>query len=360
MQPVAAGNRGRVRARRLLVRHLDLGRHGLAFIAVLTAGLQLAAAAAVAGYAGYDRVWRVAGHFSWPWLLVVPAALALSFAGYYLAYQGVHATSQTRQLPWRHLRALVASSFCGLLAHGGTSLDGAALKAAGVAGEERPVSLVALAALEQGGLAVLGLLGAAAAVAAGLREPPNDLTLPWLIAPIPGFLVATAVARWWTRRTRENRGWRRPVDVFLRSVLLVGDLCLHPRRNGPAFAGIVVFWAADAAALWLALAAFAVRANPAVIAVAFATGTVVSRRGGYLGGAGLLMLILPFALWASGVPLDQAVPGVFVYRVLSVWLPAPFSAAALPTLRELRGGRARRLAATPAPTAAGPRTFVGR
>lgn len=301
----------------------------------VTALLQLAAGAGMSSYAGFGKVWQAAGAFSWPWLLLVPVAQAVSFAGYYAAYHGVHAASDQARLPHRHLRAVVASSFCGLLAHGGTSLDGAALRAAGVPDEERPVLMVALAALEQGGLAVVGLLGAAVAVATGLAKPPLGLTVPWLVAPIPGFLLAGEVARWYARRPRRERGWLRPVGVFLRSVLLVRDLCLHPRRNGPAFAGIVLFWAADAAALWTALAAFGVRASPAAVAVAYATGTVVSRRGGYLGGAGLLMLVLPFALWACGVPLAAAVLSVFAYRILTVWLPAPFSIAVLPTLREL-------------------------
>lgn len=52
-------------------------------------------------------------------------------------------------------------------------------------------------------------------------------------------------------------------------------------------------------------------------------------------GHRLLALVLPLTIWYSDAPPAVAVVGVFVYRVLALWLPMPVSLAALPTLRAM-------------------------
>jgi hypothetical protein len=71
---------------------------------------------------------------------------------------------------------------------------------------------------------------------------------------------------------------------------------------------------------------------------------VFTRRSIPLAGAGMLAVILPVTIWCSGAPLAVAVPGVFAYHVLTLWLPTPLSLATLRTLRELmaRPGSARK------------------
>jgi hypothetical protein len=76
--------------------------------------------------------------------------------------------------------------------------------------------------------------------------------------------------------------------------------------------------------------------NPAALFVGFATGMIFTRRTGPLGGAGLLMLILPVTLWHSGAPMATAVGAVFTCRILAFWSPLPFALAGLPTLRRMR------------------------
>jgi hypothetical protein len=71
---------------------------------------------------------------------------------------------------------------------------------------------------------------------------------------------------------------------------------------------------------------------------------IFTRRAAPLAGAGILALVLPVTLWVSGAPLAIAISGIFVYRILSLWLPLPFALASLPELRQLGpravGGRA--------------------
>jgi hypothetical protein len=62
---------------------------------------------------------------------------------------------------------------------------------------------------------------------------------------------------------------------------------------------------------------------------------VFTRRTGPLAGAGVLALVLPLTIWASGAPLAVAIVGVFAYRLLALLLPMPVSLATLPTLREM-------------------------
>jgi hypothetical protein len=73
----------------------------------------------------------------------------------------------------------------------------------------------------------------------------------------------------------------------------------------------------------------------AALIVGYGTGMVFTRRTGPLGGAGVLVLVLPPALWYSGAPLAAAVAGVFIYQVLFLWLPMPAALALLPTLRAM-------------------------
>ena len=109
----------------------------------------------------------------------------------------------------------------------------------------------------------------------------------------------------------------------------------HPRRWGVALLGMALFWVADALAVWAGLATFGFQMNAAALFIGFGTGMVFTRRTGPLAGAGVLALVLPVTIWYSGAPLAAAVVGVFAYRVLSLWLPMPFSLGALPTLRAM-------------------------
>ncbi len=110
---------------------------------------------------------------------------------------------------------------------------------------------------------------------------------------------------------------------------------VQPRQFAIPLAGMALFWAADAFAAWSGMAMFGFKMNAASMFVGFATGMVFTRRTGPLAGAGVLALCLSLTIWYSGAPLAVAVVGIFVYRVLALWLPMPASLALLPTLRRM-------------------------
>jgi uncharacterized membrane protein YbhN (UPF0104 family) len=140
-------------------------------------------------------------------------------------------------------------------------------------------------------------------------------------------------------RLRAGRGWREAARVFLESVACIRDFFQRPGEHGATLVGMTAFWVGDALAMWAALAAFGFRMDIAALIVGYATGTIFSRRVAPLGGAGVLVLILPTTIWYSGAPFAAAVCAVAVYRLATFWLPAGPAYAQLPSLQSLERRR---------------------
>ena len=241
------------------------------------------------------------------------------------------------------LRTIVTVDFGGFLSGIGGTLDRYALENAGASQNEAKSRACALAGLELGVLALGGTATAIAVLALGSSVPPPSFTVPWAVIPVPGFLIAFWLARRYRFRFQGRPGWRGSVGTFLESIYLIRVMFASPRRYGLAVAGMALFWAADAFAVWAGMAAFGFQMEAAALFVGYATGMVFTRRTGPLGGSGVLILCLPLTLWGSGAPLAVAVVGVFAYRTLAMWLPMPACLALLPEVREI-GQRHARLA----------------
>jgi uncharacterized membrane protein YbhN (UPF0104 family) len=59
----------------------------------------------------------------------------------------------------------------------------------------------------------------------------------------------------------------------------------------------------------------------------------LSRRTLPFGGAGAVELLLPLALWGTGISLSAAVLAVFTYRIFNFWLPLLPAALGMRSLR---------------------------
>jgi uncharacterized membrane protein YbhN (UPF0104 family) len=165
-------------------------RHGaeLALLVALAALLELAAGVGLAYVAGFSQVRAVVGDVHWGWLGVLAGALVVSFAGYFLAYQGIFRVEGGPRLPRRQMHAVVAAGFGGLLAHGWGALDKKALKVAGADEHDAKARATGLAGLE---LAVLALGGCGAAIAVlvpGLGAP--------LAAAVAGVFAYRILVLW--------------------------------------------------------------------------------------------------------------------------------------------------------------------
>jgi hypothetical protein len=361
----AAGRRGsRLRWRPLPGDLID--RRGAALVPpiLLAVGLNIAAVAGLADIAGFHAVYTSLTWIQWPWLCAVPAALAMSAIGYYFAYRSIYATEGGYELSRRQLTAVVAAGFGGLFSTGGIRPDGLVLQADGASRREAMVRVTTLTGMEQGMLALYGCAASIAWLCLGRAGVPLDVTLPWAVIPLPAFAAAFWLASRYRTRLAGPTGWRARLSVFLNAVLLIRTLFAHPVRHRGAIAGMALFWAGDALAVWSALAAFGLLMNGAALIVGYCTGMVFTRRIAPLAGAGMLTLILPLTIWASGAPLATAITGVAAYRMLCFWLPLPSALASLPVLRETtrqardnQAGRARQ-APPISGAAAGPRPTI--
>lgn len=309
----------------------------ISLLVCLAFALELAAGTGLAYIAGFASVQQVLPHFwtDWTWLAGVAGSLAVSFYGYYLAYDGIFSVDGGPEVSGPRMRAIVAAGFGGFLSHGGPALDAYALEGAGASKRDASVRVTGLAGLEHGVLAIVVVPAAIVVLATGRGAPPPDFTLPWAIIPVPGFLLAFWLAERYRERLGGRPGLRGKAAVFLDSIHLVRALFLAPGKDWPAVPGMALFWVTDMLAAWLGLAAFGYRMNAATFIVAMGTGMVFTRRTGPLAGAGVLALVLPLTLWYSGAPLAVATVGIFSYRILTLALPLPFALAALPGLRAM-------------------------
>jgi hypothetical protein len=313
-----------------------IDRRGAALVPpiALAVGLNIAAVAGLAGIAGFRAVYSSLASIAWPWLCAVPAALALSAIGYYFAYRSIYAAEGGYQLTRRQLTAVVAAGFGGLFSTGGIRPDGLVLQADGASRREAMVRVTTLGGMEQGMLALYGCAASIAWLGLSLPGVSLDVTLPWVVIPVPAFAAAFWLASRYRARLAGRAGWRARLSVLLEAVLLIRTLFAHPVRHRGAIGGMALFWAGDALAVWSGLAAFGLVMNGAAFIVGYCTGMVFTRRIAPLAGAGMLALILPLAIWASGAPLATAITGVAVYRLLCFWLPLPSALAHLSALRE--------------------------
>jgi hypothetical protein len=342
---------------------LDRRRREIGFLIGLSAVLELAAGVGLAYVAGFAAVQHVLGGMleHWPWLLALAGSLVVSFAGYYFAYDGIFnlehgPLEHGPRLTARQMRVVVTAGFGGFLSHGGAGLDTHALTSAGCQKREASVRVWGLSGLEQGVLSLAACVAAIVLLVAGRNVPPLNFTLPWAVIPVPGFLLAFWLAERYRGRLCHRLGAAGKLGIFLDSIHLVRRLFLAPgRRHAGAVPGMALFWAADFFAAWCALAAFDLRMSVAGFIVGVATGMIFTRRAAPLAGAGILALVLPVTLWVSGAPLAIAISGIFVYRILSLWLPLPFALASLPELRQLGGRTVGRLAPDGGSTADGQR-----
>ncbi len=190
----AAGRRGPHLPWRSLPGTL-IGRRGAALAPpiLLAAGLNVAAVAGLADIAGFHAVYASLTRIQWPWLCAVPAALAMSAIGYYLAYRRIYAAEGGYALTRRQLTAMVAAGFSGLFSAGGIRPDGLVLQASGASRREAMVRVTTLAGMEQAMLAAYGCAASIAWLCLGRAGVPVDFTLP-------------RSSR--SRRSRRRSGWR--------------------------------------------------------------------------------------------------------------------------------------------------------
>lgn len=305
------------------------------------AALAMVTGVLVADAAGLSAVGRVTAHFHAGWLAVCVGAQVAGHIGYVLALRNVARVDGGPHIPFR-LSARTVVAGCGV--HGAANVSGGfgvdywALRRAGLERERAIARVACLGALELALLALAALASAIVLLAAGAHVQAA-VTWPWLLV-VPGVLAAA----WVTSPRRRDRmadssrgGWIRTAFAHaVAGLITLRSLGRQPRQHLPGLLGVALFCLGDIACLWAALNAFSVDVSLPALVLAYATGSVASRRSLPAGGAGLVELLMTFALVSVGVPLAAALAGVLLHRLVSFWLPIVPALALLPHGTRLR------------------------
>src|SRR5579884_3204223 len=233
--------------------HVDRRFPALAGLVVLAALLEVAAGTGMAYVAGFGAVGRAYAGFGWGWLPVAAGVTFAGFVGYWVAYQAIFRARAGGSLHLRSMTAVAAAGFGGFLSHG-SGLDLAALRAAGAHDRDARVRIWAMSGLEQGVLALGACAASIDVLLLGASRPNPSYTLPWAIAPLPGFVLAFWLAGRYAGRFRGRKGWLGQLGVFVDCVELVRHLFGRATGRDAAVLGMGLFWAGEAAAVWCGLA----------------------------------------------------------------------------------------------------------
>jgi uncharacterized membrane protein YbhN (UPF0104 family) len=312
--------------------HLERTRAESLVFVVGSTCIALGTLFAVAWYAGFGHVWARIHAVQPIWFLVALGAEAMAYVGYVLSYREVSRVEEGQEMPVRDALAAVAAGFGAFVAQGGFAVDLHAFRDTGITDREARVRVLGLGALEYALLAPATCIAAIALLVMGVAKPAPALTLPWAIAVPVGFAAAIwAVGH--RARFHGKTGWREQLAQGLDSIYVLR--CLFCRRQHLAAPiGTAVYWFGDIVCLWACLQAFT-HGTPdvGIILVGYATGYALSRRTLPFGGAGAVELLLPLAMWGTGISLSAAVLAVFTYRVFNFWLPLLPAALVLRSLK---------------------------
>ena len=319
-----------------LIRRWDKPKSLVATTAV-AAALFLGALAVMAAIAGWSSVAdRLDVGLSF-WFAVAFGAEVVAFPAYFFVYRSVAAIENGPRLSVVEALELVAVGFGAFLAKGGGTLDSTALQSEDGDDREGEVRVLALDALEHAPLAPAACAAAITLLAQGKRTPGLDFTIPWAVLVPVGAVLAWFGVRH-RRRFVGRDGWRGKLGNVLEAIAILFRLAQKWRSHWPAFAGATAYWAGDVVCLWASLQPFDAAPPIAGVILAHAVGYVLTRRTLPLAGAGIVEVLMPLTLVASGSPFAGAIAGVGVYRIFNLWLPLVPAVAVLPHLKKRHGG----------------------
>jgi uncharacterized membrane protein YbhN (UPF0104 family) len=320
---------------------LDLERRNF-LILVIAGSLALAAAMGLADAAGYGRLVDAVQDIVPTWFAVCFGSQVVAYLGYVLAVRDIARVDGGPLLSLRlSMRTVVAGFgvFAATHAAGGFSVDYWTFRRSGLRRREAVARVLALGALEYAVLAPAALVCAVVVLFGTGGHIQHAMTYPWL-AVAPGFLAALWVSspKRADRLSDPGNGGRvrRSFAHLVAGIVKLRFLLARPRLYGFGVVGVSLYWAGDIACLWAALKIYNTELSTPALILAYATGYVLTRRSLPAGGAGVVEVLMTFALVWVGVPLAPALLGVITYRVFNFWLPVIPALAALPAVRRMR------------------------
>jgi uncharacterized membrane protein YbhN (UPF0104 family) len=315
---------------------LDFERRRL-LVLIGAGALAIAAGLALADLAGYEALLRALQRLDPQWLAVCFAGQVVAYFGYILAVRDVACVEDGPTLPFGLTTRTVIAGFgvfAATQAAGGFVVDFWALRRSGVRRDEALRRVLTLGALEYAVLAPAAMVCAILLLLQPGHKVQDGMTWPWLLV-IPAALAAL----WFSQPKRRARLSRlrggRVVRSFAHGVAAVGTLrsLMTTPRHMLGVVGVSLYWAGDIATLWASLQVFGADISTTALVVAYASAYVLTRRSLPAGGAGIVEVLMTFALVWVGIKLAPALLAVVVYRLFNFWLPVVPALAALPGLR---------------------------
>lgn len=320
----------------------QMERHAIAMFLLTGAAVSVGTITAVMYVAGFGATWHSLLDANWKWLALAPIGIAVSHVGYMFAYREVARLGGGPEIDHGQLVALVASGFGPFNPRGGFASDATSLGDLGLDQEGVWLRVVMLAVLEYAVLAPAAF-GAALVMVLHHQRARAGLLPSWILGVPAGALVVLilAIVRW------RGRSLGKALDRLMHGIGTTISMLVSWPWGTLGWAGMVLYWAGEIAALGGCLAVFDPRRlSGAALILGYATGYALTRRTLPLAGAGPVEAIMPFALTWIYYPLPAAVLTVIAYRVFNLWLTMIPAAASLRHLRRQRPKRS--LAAAPA------------
>ncbi len=255
---------------------------------------------------------------NWLWALPVAAMAALTFVGAAVSLAGA-VPDRLRVGP--NLAAQLASAFASKLAPssvGGMALGVRFLQKSGV---DPAVAVSGVGLSVVGGFAVhltllaLFVVWAGSSAFGSINVP--DPTL-FLVAA-GGVLVAGVVAL--AIPALRHLLMRRLLPILRRSAGGIGDVMRRPDKLALLIGGSLLVTGGNIVALFIAIQAFGGSLPFAQVGAIYLAGAAVASAAPTPGGLGALEAALIAGLVAAGMENSAAVPSVFLYRLITFWLP---------------------------------------
>lgn len=292
---------------------------------MLASAIAAGAVLAIAYITHLDVIGRAFGDVDPGWIAVIGALELAAYAAYMLAYRAIAGIHGHAPLALPLVARVVVAGFGPFTIGGGFGIDRQVLHALHDDERSARVRVLALGVLEWVVLAPITCVVSIVLLATGARVM-GSLLWPWAVAVPVGF----AAGLWASvpQRSLPLLGRRRPewLGQALEGVDVLRRMLARPGSHPGAWAGALLYWAADIGAFYAGLATFGLDPGFGKVIVAYATGYAATRRSLPLGGAGVTEALMTYALYWVGEPLAPALAAVVAYRAFN------FGLAALPAL----------------------------
>jgi uncharacterized membrane protein YbhN (UPF0104 family) len=269
--------------------------------------------------AGFRGVLDLISALDFRWVPLAIGGVAISHAGYTLAYREV---LRSHDGPVESVPRAVASVLAGfgmLTPRAGFTLDRIFWADHGLSVGDARDRVLTLNMLEWALLAPATFI-ASIVLFANHFHAQGGVLESWMIG-VPTGAAIVGICFLFRRRLPKTGWWWQGVERTLDAVAATVYVVTHSRAGFLAAGGMALYWAADITALGACLAVVNHAVPVGVLIVGYATGYAFTRRSLPLAGAGAAEALMPFAMHWMTVPLAAAVIAVFAYRVCNLWLP---------------------------------------